>query len=292
MSKWILPGLLMALLWGCRQQQESSDAYGNFEAEEITVAAESAGRLLFFDTREGEKLQAGALVAYVDTASVFLKLKALEARLGTVDARAASVTAKRKVLDQQIKNVAKEVNRVSGLLERHAATQKAWDEVTGNLKVLKARREELEVQRHTALQEKTVIRAEMESVKEQLRKCFVHNPSAGTVVETYVHTGEWVVPGKPLYKIADLSVMTLRVYVDEPLLSEIKIGDEVTVLFDGEDGILEETTGRIAWIANEAEFTPKIIQTRRERVNLVYAVKIHVKNDGRLKIGMPGEAKF
>jgi HlyD family secretion protein len=186
----------------------------------------------------------------------------------------------------------REVTRVENLLRDNAATQQQYDDISGKLKVLDSQTEAIESQRSIILGELSVLRSQIDEINNQLAKCRIISPVSGTVLEKYVGAGELVTPGKALFKIADLQHMELKVYVSGSQLSSIVIGDSVTVHIDGRQNNLPPLKGQISWISSQVEFTPKIIQTKEERVNMVYAIKIIVNNDGSLKIGMPGEVRF
>ncbi|NOY36069.1 MAG: HlyD family efflux transporter periplasmic adaptor subunit [Chlorobi bacterium] len=280
------------VFFGCSHRNDLSDAYGNFEATDRMISSQAAGKLWWFTAAEGDKLAMGDTVGLVDTIALSLKKASLTVNMERVRANAAGLTAKKEVLLQQLQNLKVEQNRVADLFAGKAATQKQLDEINGKVKVTELQIREINVQRQSVLKELDVIRAEMATLDEQIAKCFVVNPAAGTVLEKYAEDGEIVIPGKTLYKLADLTTMFLRVYVDETMLSDLRTGGAAEVLIDKPHGMMDTLAGKISWISDEAEFTPKIIQTRKERVNLVYAVKIRVENDGRLKIGMPGEANF
>jgi len=287
-----LAGLVLLLFFaGCSGHQQLSDAYGNFEATTLLVSAETGGRLLSFEVEEGVVLASGDTVGLVDTTVLALKKKTLHAKAASVRARAAGLTARKKVMLRQLENLVREQKRVRGLYEGHAATRKQLDDIDGQVEVMRLQIGELETQRQSVLEELGVIAAEMAAVDEQISRSFIVVPGGGTVLEKYVEQGELVAPGKMLFKLGDMKNMFLRVYVDETLLPQIKTGGKAEILIDRTSG-MDTLSGTVAWVSGEAEFTPKIIQTRKERVNLVYAVKILVKNDGRLKIGMPGEANF
>ena len=276
---------------GCSSQQQGSDAYGNFEATTLLVSAESNGRLLWFRVEEGNKFAANDTVGLVDTVALHLKKGTLHAQMAAVRSKAAGLTARKKVLLRQLENLRTEQARVHGLFAGHAATQKQVDDIDGQVEVMQLQIRELEVQRLGVLDELGVLQAQIAQVNDQIENSFVVVPEEGTVLEKYAEAGELVMPGKALFKMGRMRQMYLRVYVDETQLPQIREGGAAQVLIDNGQG-MDTLRGRVSWIAGEAEFTPKIIQTRRERVNLVYAVKILVDNDGRLKIGMPGEANF
>jgi HlyD family secretion protein len=190
-----------------------------------------------------------------------------------------------------MENLQRELERVKKLREDGAATEKQQDDLEGNIALVQAQINVQETQRATIAAERKSLQVQSEQLNEQISRMIVTNPSPGVVLQKYKQEGEIVAPGQILYKIAPLDRLILRAYISGSQLSQAKIGKEVTVRFDGSGGI-EALPGTVTWIASEAEFTPRIIQTREERVNLVYAMKVEVKNDGRLKIGMPGEVKF
>ena len=281
----------------CSQGGMEHDATGVFEATEVIVSAEQAGRLMSFDVDEGDSLAAGQQVGLIDT--VQLQLRAI--RLGVTKEVYASqrpdVAKQIAVTKQQIAKAEQELKRYDALVRDNAANRKQLDDAESNLRVL---RRQLEAQlsqlgNTTGSLNRQMDAAEIErwQVVDQLRKCHVKSPIGGIVLDKYAEAGEYVTPGKPLFKIADVSDMTLRAYVTAPQLTSLKIGQQVKVYADlGDDGS-HEYQGVLTWIADKAEFTPKAIQTRDERANLVYAVKVKVKNADRLlKIGMYGEVDF
>jgi HlyD family secretion protein len=291
-SNIFLAGIFFTgLLAGCSDRQDLSDAYGNFEATTLLVSSEGSGRLLRFDVEEGKYLDRNDTVGLTDTVALSLKKKALRAKAGAVRSKAAGLIAQQQVMREQLKNLRREQKRVAELFAGHAATQKQKDDIDGQVAVMELQIRQLEVQRQAVLEELAVIAAEIAAVDEQIDRSYVVVPREGTVLEKYAEAGELVQPGKALFKLGDMENMFLRVYVDETLLPEIKTGGKAEILIDRGNG-MDTLSGTVSWVSGEAEFTPKIIQTRKERVNLVYAVKIRVKNDGRLKIGMPGEANF
>lgn len=283
--------LFLAFLAGC-SNHERSDAYGNFEATEITVSSQANGQLLTFEVKEGIYLEKGQPVGLVDTVDLYLKLSQLRNQESVLDAKMKSIRAQIDVTKQQIKNIEIERKRVKNLFDDGAATRRQLDDVNGKYDLLQAQLEAVRVQAASVDAEKSSLKAQEDQVKESLKKCRIINPTAGTVLTKYANAGEVVAYGKPLYKIADIGYLELKIFVSGAQLPGIKIGQKVQVLIDRPDETLEELTGEVSWVSPEAEFTPKTIQTRDERVNLVYAVKVRVMNDGKLKIGMPGEVNF
>ncbi len=237
-------------------------------------------------------LEKGKLVGFIDTTNLFLQKKQLLAREKAITAQFAQVKAQVEIREQQKENALRDQERVERLYQDKAATEKQLDDIRGQLKVLEKQIKATRT-RYAAIQaERESVQKQVEQLADRLAKCQVINPINGRVLETYIEASELAPVGRNLYKIADLSTMDLRVYVSGAQLSEVKIGQEVKVYIDDSKDKLKELKGKVSWVSPSAEFTPKVIQTREERVKLVYAVKIKVPNDGSLKIGMPGEAKF
>lgn len=292
MKKIQLIALALVLLMACKNNKEQSDAYGNFEAVETIISAESAGKLLAMQVRQGDLLQAGQLIAVIDTTELLLRKEQTLAQLSASETKRQNVTAQINVLKEQKKNVQTTQQRLSKMYADQAATQQQMDDINGQMNVLDRQITSTNTQFQLIASEMEVIRKQVSLLDEQLRKCRIASPISGTVLETYLETGELVTPGKPILKMADLSNLELKAYVSGEQLSKVKLGNEVKVLIDAEGEQMQPLTGKISWISSEAEFTPKIIQTREERVKLMYGVKIVVANDGTLKIGMPAEVVF
>jgi len=249
------------------------------------------GKLLYFNVEEGELLQRGATVAQIDSVQAYLRLRQLEAQLQATNSQKLTISAQSNVYSQQLENVNKDLARLTVLYEQNAATPKQMDDINGQAKLVAAQKQAVDVQLHAIKDQATSIEMQLLQAKDQLSRCKVINPITGVVIAKLAEFGEIVAPGKSLYRIADMDELTLRVYISENQLSSVHIGDSVIVVTDSQKG-LGESKGVVSWISSEAEFTPKIVQTREERVKLVYAVKVRVKNDGSFKIGMPGEIRF
>lgn len=282
---------LVGTITSCNSSSDRADAYGNFEAKEVIISAEAMGKVLSFTLEEGEKLAKGNMVGLIDTIDLHLNKQQLLANKSGITAKSANVLSQITVLRTQLKTAQSEQDRVSNMFKNEAATQRQLDEVNGKVDVLKAQIKSVETQNAPIISELAVIDAQLNRLDEQLSKSIITNPIDGTVLVKYTEEQEVVSFGKPLYKIANLDELELKVYISETQLAEVKIGQTVRVSIDGKEG-LTAYDGTISWISAEAEFTPKIIQTKEERVNLVYAMKIIVKNDGALKIGMPAEVSF
>ncbi len=283
---------LTALLFSCTGNNDKSDAYGNFEATEIIVSAEAGGRILRFDIEEGQDLKAGQQVGLIDSTDLYLKAEQLKAQKKAVATRSPGVAAQIEVQLQQKANLEIDKTRLEKLFRDKAATQKQLDDINGALDLVDRQITSIRTQHSGIAEEMEVIQKQIALTREALKKCHIMNPADGTVLVKYAETGELAMPGKSLYKLADLRQMELRVYVSGNQLPGIKIGQKVQVLLDKDSKTNQALEGVVSWISQKAEFTPKIIQTKEERVNLVYAVKILVPNDGRIKISMPGEVNF
>ena len=281
-------GIITTTILGCSNSNGKADGYGNFEATEVTVAIGTNGKLLQFDVNEGDQLKKDAFVGYVDTVQLDLKRQQLKISKAVISAKSRGILSQIDVIDAKLKTATTNKTRIENLIKDNAGTQKQLDDINGEIDVLKQQKQSIEIQNAPTINEIKSIDVQIAEINDQIHKSKIINPIDGTVLEKYVEPMEMISFGKPLYKIADLSNMTLRVYVSEKQLPDIKIGQEVTIKIDSQDG-MKSYPGTISWIASEAEFTPKIIQTKEERVSLVYAVKVRIKNDGSLKIGMPAE---
>lgn len=280
------------LFIGCTSD-ELSDAYGQFEADEILIAAETTGKLLSFEVEEGELLSENMKVAVVDTSALVLRKKELKASVKAIESKLANLEAQEEVINSQLATAKKNVARITALKEENAATAQKLDEAEGAYETLKKQKEAINVQRQSVLAEVETMNIRIAQVQDQMDKSVVINPVKGRVLVTFVEPFEFTNAGKPLYEIANLDELILRVYVSGAQLDEVILGKEVTVIFDKDEEENHSTSGKVTWVSSKTEFTPKMIQTKEERVTQVYAVKISVKNpDGLLKIGMPGEVNF
>lgn len=280
--------IIIFSLVSCGNSNGKADGYGNFEATEITISSENNGKLMQFNVDEGDALKKEQLVGYIDTIPLSLKKDQLLVSKDVIASKSKGVLSQISVLNAKLKTAKTNKTRVENLIKDNAATQKQLDDVNGEIDVIKNQIRSVEIQNAPVVNELKNIDVQLQQLDDQIQKSKIVNPVNGTVLTKYAEPNEVTVFGKPLYKIADLSTMQLRVYVSETQLPNLKIGQNVTVKIDDKDD-MKSYDGTISWIASEAEFTPKIIQTKEERVALVYAVKIDVKNDGSLKIGMPAE---
>lgn len=282
------------LIWAtsCSIKNNKSDAYGNFEATEIMVSAQGNGELFQLDLEEGDYVAEGKIVGIIDTTDLHLKKRLLAQQKATIASQLISVDAERDVVKQQLDNALVTKNRTDNLMKSGAATQKQLDDVNGLVALFQKQIEAIASKKKSIRDQMLGVDVQIEQIHEAVDNCFIKNPVEGTVLVKYAERGELAVMGKPLYKLADLKRMKLKAYISGDQLPQLKIGQQVEVLFD--KGVLENQSvkGSVSWISSSAEFTPKTIQTKEERVSLVYAIKVAVDNDGSIKIGMPGECKF
>jgi HlyD family secretion protein len=285
----IIPALFIA---GCQTKTDKADAYGNFESTEVIVSAETNGRILQLDPTEGTKLEKGAKIAQIDTTLYHLQKEEINAGMRSIHTRLTSINAQNEILNQQIANLNVNISRIGKMIKDDAATQKQLDDLTGQVAVLQKQITANNTQKESVSAELAVSESKKMTLNEQIRRSSILSPIPGTVIEKYAEAGEITTAGKPVVKVSDLSVMKLKVYASGAQLGSIKIGQQCTVRIDNGKKGYTSFQGTVSYISDKAEFTPKIIQTKEERVSLVYAVNIEVKNDGTLKCGMPGEAKF
>ena len=276
------------VLSSCNKNSENADAYGNFETTEVTVSSEANGKIEFLNIEEGNEIKKGEIVALIDTLQLHFNKEQLRASIATVQSKSASVLSQISVLNEQLKTAKIEQNRILNMFNENAATKRQVDEIEGKVNVINKQINSVQTQNAPILNEVKSIEVQIAKLEDQIKKSQVINPIDGTVLTKYAEASEITAFGKPLYKIANLNEMELRVYFSETQLPQIKIGQHVKVVIDSNDST-KSYNGTISWISSQAEFTPKVIQTKEERTNLVYAVKVKVKNDGSLKIGMPAE---
>lgn len=285
-----------SLLNACKSNKSKYDASGTFEANETMIAAEASGIIKQFDISEGQTITAGQSIGYIDSVALFLKKKQLLAQVNATLSAKPDIARQLAAINVQLEAAQKEQQRIARLVKLDAATIKQLDDVNAQVEVIKKQREAqlsaLSITSESIAQQVNPLLVQIEQLNDQLSKCTIVNPINGTVLTKYAEVNEMAVMGKTLYKVADLSSMLLRAYITGDQFSAIKLNQPVKVLIDDEGGKSKEYTGTIEWISNKAEFTPKTIQTKDERANLVYAIKIKVKNDGFLKIGMYADVNF
>ena len=286
--------LLITLVWlsSCSNRNKLSDAYGNFEAVQVTVASESAGKIHYLNVEEGSQPDSGSIVALVDTTDLYLKKLQLQSQKKAVSVKRSNIGGQIAVQQQQKANMVVEKNRLTKLIADKAATPKQLDDINGAIDLVDKQVASIQTQNAGISEEMEIIDRQIDQVNESIHKCYIRNPVKGTVLSKFAEAGEIAAPGRALYKIADLSVMELKVYVSGTQLPDVKLGQKVEVLIDADKKTNRKLSGVVSWISPKAEFTPKIIQTKEERVNLVYGIKIRVPNYGSLKIAMPAEVNF
>ncbi|MEA1887938.1 MAG: HlyD family efflux transporter periplasmic adaptor subunit [Bacteroidota bacterium] len=292
MRNLIYPVTLIILLTSCRGSKNEPDAWGNFESKEIMISSEVNGKILSMPVQQGDVIKRSELIAITDTAIIKLQIAELEAKRNSVMTKLRSIDAQNEIIDQQISNLKVNIERVKSMLQDKAATRKQLDDLTGQLQVLVKQKEANNTQKVTVRSELNAFDSKEALLQEQLDRCYVKSPADGTILEKYSEAGEITSAGKPLVKLADLKNMELKVYISGAQLGQVKLGQDCKIRIDRGEKEYTEFTGRVIHISDKAEFTPKIIQTKEERVLMVYAVKILVKNDGTLKNGMPAEAFF
>jgi HlyD family secretion protein len=310
MKKIIISFFIILLIQSCGNKKEIYDASGSFEADEVIVSSELGGQLLQFNVNEGDSLAPGQIVGVIDSTTLALQKAQVKATIQSLSEKTNNVQPQVELLQNQLavqqsqlKNQLHERDRIERLVKADAATGKQLDDMNAQIDVtrkqmavtqqqIKVQKTNTATQNRSILSERAPLQKQVAQVEENISKTKVVNPINGTVITKYAEQGEITSPGKALYKIADLSTLNLKAYVTGAQLSQIKLGQQVKVLVDDGAKNYKTYTGTVTWISDKAEFTPKTIQTKEERANLVYAVKIKVKNDGYLKIGMYGEVQL
>lgn len=312
MNKLILTRIIgMAVLFtACNSNTPKFDAQGTFEVDEVIVSAEQTGKILSFNVFEGQTIPRDNVVGIIDAENLSLQKEQVQASIEALHEKTADVLPQIRLLQEQLAvqqsqlaNLLHERTRIENLLKQDAATGKQLDDISSQIDVLQRQmdvtRQQINVQRtstgtqnRTVLSEKKPLEKRVAQLSEQISKANIINPVAGTVITKYAEAGEVTSAGKALYKIANLDTLTLRAYITGTQLAQIKLNQMVKVMIDSGAKAYREYPGTITWISDKAEFTPKTIQTKEERANLVYAMKVRVKNDGYLKIGMYGEVMF
>ncbi|MDR0506732.1 MAG: HlyD family efflux transporter periplasmic adaptor subunit [Dysgonamonadaceae bacterium] len=281
---------------GCSRNRNVYDASGCFEAEETVISAEATGVIRQFDLEEGQILVAGQLIGYIDSTQLYLKKKQLQSQIRSLLGKKPNIALQLSALQSQLKNAETEKVRLENLVKGNAATQKQLDDINAHIEALSrqiaAQKSTLDISSNGMDSDAESLQIQVEQLEDQIAKCRLASPQNGTALAKIARLNELTTTGKPLYKIADLQNITLRAYVTSAQLTHLKIGQKVKVFADFGEKETREYEGVISWISEKSEFTPKTVQTQDERANLVYAVKITVKNDGYLKIGMYGQAMF
>lgn len=284
------------LLSACSNNDSGFDASGTFEADEIIVSAEVTGTLQAFTVEEGTTAEKGQPLGWVDSTQLHLKKKQLLAQIDAILSRRPHIATQLASYRVQLETAEREKQRVDNLLKVDAATRKQADDANAQVAVIRrqmqAHRSSLDVSSQSLVSETLPLSAQVEQLDDQLQRSRIINPVSGTILNQYAEPHELVTVGKPLYKIADISTLRLRAYITGNQLPMLKLNQRVTVFVDNGSAGYKEYPGTVSWISSKAEFTPKTIQTKDERADLVYAIRVDVKNDGYLKIGMYGEVKF
>lgn len=280
----------------CQSESNEADATGAFEATETIISAEASGKIMMLDISEGDQVKAGQVVGYIDSTQLHLsKLQLLQSQKAILSGRPDTKT-QLEALQRELEVAVSDKQRTENLVKGEVASQKQLDDARARVTLIQskidAQKSILNSTTTTLNEQAQTVSLQLAQVEEQLKKCKIVNPVTGTVLSTFANPFEMTLSGKPLYKVADLSEINLKAYITSSQFAQAKTGQTVQVLVDGEDGKMKTYSGTITWINTKAEFTPKTIQTKDERANLVYAIKVRVKNDGLLKIGMYGEVKF
>jgi HlyD family secretion protein len=298
MNKFVSFFLIILIFAGfsCKNNKRVSDAYGVFEATEITVSSESNGKMLYFNVEEGNTYQQGEILGCIDTSQIYLQIKQLEASIAAAMARRPDLPTQVRTLYNKLETLNKEKNRIATLVAANAASSKQLDEINAEIDMtnsqIAAMESNLTITNKAIMEEVAAMRFQKMQLQDALTKSYIRAPITGTVLKKYIEPNELAFQGKPLFKIADLTNMFIKVYITEDMLSTIHLGQLVEIHLDMPENQEKVIEGKVSWISAAAEFTPKMIQTKNERVNLVYAVRVAFKNDGSAKIGMPGDVKF
>ncbi len=292
MNKILFFAALLILSQACNNQEQKADAYGQFETDEVVVSAQGNGQLLHFTATEGDLLKKDQIIGLIDTTDLHLKKKLLIQQKRTTASQLDNINAEMEVQTQLLQNNKVNQVRIANMFEKGAATQKQKDDIDGlvavNIRQIKA----IKSREQNIYDQMKAVEVQIEQVDEAIEKCLITNPVEGTTLVVYARQGEMATLSRPLYKVANLTTLKLKAYISGAQLSQVDINQTVDVLYDKNKSENAAITGRVVWISPTAEFTPKTIQTKEERVNLVYAIKVEVQNNGALKIGMPGEINF
>lgn len=287
--------LLVSLL-SCSSKKQEADAYGNFETTTVIISAQGNGVLSSFSVNEGDLLHKGDTLGYIDTVELHLKRRQLQAQIAALRSSLPEAGTQLQVVQQQLDHARREQERLKKLLADSAATQKQKDDMDAQVKLLQNKyaslQSSLSVQTRSILSKIRPLQLQIAQIDVHIKRCVIISPITGTVLTKYAEPHELVTIGKPLFSIGNLSEMILRAYITENQLASVRLGDTVLVQTDRPDGSYDKWEGVLQWISDQSEFTPKEIQTKEERVNRVYAIKIRVKNDGKIKTGMPAEVLF
>ncbi len=283
---------MIVLITSCNGGDKQADAFGNFETIDVLVSSEVPGKIIDFSVIEGDQISENQILCYIDSTTYSIQKRKLTASQKAINAKQQQVVTSVDVLKTQLSVYNKELNRVTQMHKNGAATPKQIDDIRGQMDIVQMKIKNARTQLSAIEAEKDMLAAQIAEVNDLLKKCIIQSPQSGIILQKFAEKGEITAPGKPLLKVGDLTNMYLKAYVSGVQLAAIKIGQKVNVLFDKDKDNNQQIPGEITWISSRAEFTPKIIQTKEERVDQVYAIKVNIKNDGRVKIGMPGEVIF
>ncbi|MBC7849627.1 MAG: HlyD family efflux transporter periplasmic adaptor subunit [Chitinophagaceae bacterium] len=310
MTRYFYPLLLIVVFSSCKNNESIADATGTFEAEEVVVSSEVAGRIVSFNVKEGQHIAGDSAVGMIDAKGITLQREQVEATIESLNQKTLDAFPQVRLLEQQrtvqqsrLTNLQHERTRVENLVKADAATRKQLDDIDAQIDIVQkemnvvqqqiaVQKSNINSQNRGILSESEPLRKRIAQLDDQVERATIVNPVSGTVITKYAEAGEITAAGRALYKIADLSTLNLRAYITGEQLPSLKLQQPVKILIDQQDGKSKEYQGVITWISDKAEFTPKTIQTKEERANLVYAIKVNVRNDGYLKIGMYGEVLF
>jgi membrane fusion protein YbhG len=280
----------------CKEEKSKYDASGSFEAVETIIASEAPGKILQFNIQEGQQLDSGQIIGFIDSTQLHLnKMQLLQNRKAILSGR-PQTDVQVESLKKELANAIIDRDRTENLVKGGVASQQQLDDANAKIAILnaniKAHESSLQISTSTINEQGSTVGVQMKEINDQLSKCTIINPVRGTVLTKYAELYEMAAVGRPLYKIADLTTIILRAYITGDQLQQVKLGQKVNVFVDDGKGAFKETEGIIEWINSQSEFTPKTIQTKNERANLVYAIKVRVKNDGYLKLGMYGQVSW
>ena len=285
--------IALIALTGCDNGNNKHDASGTFEATETIISAEANGKIMMLSVNEGDELKAGQVLGYIDSTQLHFTKLQLQQNQKAILSGKPDIKTQLEALERELDNALADKKRIENLVKGEVASQKQLDDANTRIAVIKAKidaqKSMLNTTTSTINEQSRTIAVQLAQVEDQLKKCKIVNPVAGTVLATYAEQFEMTAAGRPLYKVADLSTINLKAYITSDQFALLKLGQPVKVQVDAQKGESKTYEGVVEWINSKAEFTPKTIQTKNERANLVYAIKVKVKNDGLLKIGMYGE---
>ena len=287
---------VLFLAISCSNNSDDFVATGSFEATEVVVSSETNGKIIYFDVKEGQLVDAHVQVGLIDTLQLYLQKMSVLANAKGVRTQRPDIETQTAAMNEQIQKLEREKERTMKLIDANAANAKQLDDINSQIEVLQkqlsAQISSLQKSSANIGAQSSVLEIQVAQIEDQINKSRINSPITGTVINKYAEAGELTSIGKPLFKVANMNEMYLRAYITNSQLSQIKLNDEVIVMVDFKNGDMNQYKGVVSWISDRAEFTPKSIQTKNERANLVYAIKVAVRNDGYLKIGMYGELRF